>query len=189
MEDIISEMNPHFKLLVGLGNPEEKYRLTYHNTGRLFLEYILHHSSLAEGVGEDNLVFSPHGECETLALGGITFARSLLPMNQSGGATLSALRYVGCTPKELLLVHDDADIALGRYKCSFGRGAAGHLGVSSVIRALGTKEFMRLRIGIRDRPGKAGDMVLAVISEAHLQRLHSAFSALTEKLTAKDTFC
>ncbi len=67
-------------------------------------------------------------------------------MNESGSAVARPLR---TSPSTLLLIHDDSDLPLGSYRLMFGRGAAGHHGVESVIKALGTKEFWRLRVGVR----------------------------------------
>lgn len=70
-------------------------------------------------------------------------------MNESGQFVKKALKKSGAKPEELLIVHDDSDITLGNYKLSLNRSAAGHHGVENIIKALGTKAFWRLRIGIR----------------------------------------
>lgn len=125
-------MTPEFKpetikLVVGLGNPGTRYARTYHNAGRLAVR------ALADAP-------------ETGFATGCRFFMPSTFMNESGMAVKRALRV---KPKALLLVHDDADLPLGSYRLAWARGGAGHHGVESVFRALGTREFWRLRIGVR----------------------------------------
>jgi len=88
-------------------------------------------------------------------------------MNESGKAVKEAVKYFRAKPEEILIIHDDSDIELGKYKISFGRGSAGHQGVESIIKSLGTKNFWRLRIGIRrTKRKKAGEFVLKKITPA-----------------------
>ena len=70
-------------------------------------------------------------------------------MNESGRAVDAAVTYFKIKPADLIVAHDDSDITLRRYKLSFGSSSAGHHGVDSVIGVFGTKNFWRLRIGIR----------------------------------------
>ncbi len=104
-------------------------------------------------------------------------------MNESGKAVKEAMKYFKIKPEEILIVHDDSDIELGKYKISFGRGSAGHNGVQSIINNLKTKNFWRLRIGVRPttnnrRPTtqiKAGDFVLKKISKKNLEIFEKFF--------------
>ena len=78
-------------------------------------------------------------------------------MNKSGQSVAPAAKFFKIKPKNIFVIHDDADIALGRAKLSFGRSSAGHKGVESVMRALKSKDFWRFRIGIggkRDMPAE-----------------------------------
>jgi PTH1 family peptidyl-tRNA hydrolase len=131
--------------IVGLGNPDEEHVGTRHNTGRIALLYFLkkqhvplpvasakHASLIAEGeVGREKvLVMWP----ETY-------------MNKSGSAVVKAVKSAKAA-KNLIVVYDDIDLPLGTYKISCGRGSGGHRGIESIIRALKTKNFIRIRIGI-----------------------------------------
>ena len=97
-------------------------------------------------------------------------------MNSSGAAVRKAVKRKEIDSKNLLIIHDDLDIDLGEYKLQKGRGAAGHNGVQSVIDALGTKEFWRLRIGI-GRPPEGLDP-----AEYVLERFTNSELKIIEKL-------
>lgn len=105
--------------IVGLGNPGKEYELTRHNTGRL---------ALADFARDHKVIFPD------------TF------MNKSGKAVKPLIKSKKAAEK-LIVVHDDLDLPLGRFKIVFGRDSAGHKGVESVIRAIKTKDFIRIRVG------------------------------------------
>lgn len=131
-------------LIVGLGNPGEEYRQTPHNLGFLTVE------RLSEDAGvrvtrpeEDALVGSGQ-------IGGrqALLAKPLSFVNRSGGPVKRLLRRYNMTPHQLLVVYDELDLAWGRLRLKQKGSAAGHNGMQSIIDALGTSEFPRLRIGI-----------------------------------------
>ena len=157
----------NIKLVFGLGNPGEKYALTYHNTGQLYINYI------AQGPFKKyrNFEFSKEGD--------LIFIKSIAFMNDSGLAAKEALEYLGLQIENLLVVHDDSDIPLGEYKLSFNQGSAGHNGVQSVAQHLKTQKFFRLRIGVRENQrGKAGEFILKPISKRALATLKQVFSRI-----------
>lgn len=137
-------MTDHYTI-VGLGNPGEKYEHTRHNIGRAVLNMFLEkHSGPAwHKKSHINALVSE-------VILGDTEVQLILPetyMNNSG----SAIKKVVTNTKQaeqVIVVYDDSDIALGDMKLSFGRGAGGHKGVESIIQSLGTKDFIRVRIGI-----------------------------------------
>ena len=136
-------------LIVGLGNVGEKFRNTRHNAGREFVMALQKTAALPEFRCEKkwNAEVSEGKVGKTKVL-------LLLPdtmMNKSGSAVVLAARFYKEKPKNLVLLHDDADIALGRIKLSFAKRSAGHKGVESVKRALGTWDFWRFRIGIQKK--------------------------------------
>ena len=169
-------------LWVGLGNPENEYEGTYHNVGRLAFDHFLK---------EEGASFrrEPNGRFEYLRAPGRIYVRSLVFMNRSGEALRAALKYFRRTPQDLLVFQDDSDLYLGDFKVSCGRGAAGHHGLESAIQTLGTKDFCRVRIGIRPEAGrqrpKAEEFVLRRISRRDEKTLQSVFKAI-EKLMVKE---
>ncbi len=168
------------KLVVGLGNPGEEYRKTYHNAGILFTAYLAENAGAFGKAAQSALVTmrknGPYWVADTK-----TF------MNESGLAVRAALTARKLRPEALLVAHDDSDIPLGEFKFAFGRGAAGHRGVASVIAALGTNQFWRLRIGVRSQSGKAGAFVLRRISPAHGDTLAAVCGIAYRKLAKNVT--
>lgn len=146
-------------LVVGLGNPSLKYKKTAHNAGFRVVNLLREQTDLP-ALAKDNTLNS-------LTTKGFLKEKKvalLLPltfMNLSGEAVRKAVKRFNISPEKMILVHDDIDLPLGTIRFSFSRSSAGHKGVSSVIKALGTKEFARLRIGIgKEEKRKAREVVL-----------------------------
>lgn len=142
-------------LIAGLGNPGGQFKHTRHNLGREIAEIFGHENGRHEFRFEKKW----NADVAEIKIGTEKIA-ILLPdtmMNKSGAALAPAARFFKIKPKNIFVIHDDADIPLGRTKLSFGRNSAGHKGVESVMRALKTKGFWRIRIGIggkRDIPAE-----------------------------------
>jgi PTH1 family peptidyl-tRNA hydrolase len=132
-------------VIAGLGNPGKEYEKTRHNAGRNAVKLI---ASL-ESFGE--LVFNK--TANALVSKGLIGGESttlVLPetmMNLSGKAISAFVKSVKAA-KSLLVIHDDLDLPLGTIKMVFGRGSGGHKGVENIMRAIKTKDFARIRIGI-----------------------------------------
>lgn len=132
-------------VLVGLGNQGKEYEKTRHNAGRSAVEFVAKN----EGIGE--FVFNKTSNA-LVAKGEVAGenATLVLPetmMNLSGKAVVAFVKSPKAA-KNLLVIHDDLDLPLGTVKMVFGRGSGGHKGVESIMRAIKTKEFARIRIGI-----------------------------------------
>lgn len=137
-------------VIVGLGNPGKEYEKTRHNAGRNTVEL------LAKQEGFDEFVFNKTSNA-LVSKGAIKkeSATLVLPetmMNLSGKAVAAFVKSAKAA-KNLLVIHDDLDLPVGTIKMVFGRGSGGHKGVESVMRAIKTKDFARIRIGI-SAPGK-----------------------------------
>ena len=149
MQDIVVKLN-NMILIIGLGNPGQKYENTPHNIGRLVL------SSWQEAVNFSDFSFKKNfnafisennfeGEKIILALPE-TF------MNNSGSSVKALAANYKLTAEDIWVVHDDIDLPLGKIKIVKNRGAAGHKGIESIIKILKTKNFIRFRIGIKPKP-------------------------------------
>ena len=133
------------QLLVGLGNPGDKYAGTRHNVGFMALERL----AAAGGVPFKNQAKLQGLFCEVGQ--GASRLRLLMPqtfMNESGRSIRAALDWYGLEPGQLLLLVDDMDLPLGRLRLRASGGAGGHNGLRSTIAHLGGQDFARLRIGI-----------------------------------------
>lgn len=133
-------------LIVGLGNPGKKYSGTRHNAGFMILDHLAdlwQGSSFTKSSQADALV------SEVLVSGHkILLVKPQTFMNNSGKAVMALASYFDILPEQTMVAYDDVDLPLGRIRLAIGRGSGGHRGVQSVIDSLGTRDFLRLRIGI-----------------------------------------
>ena len=135
-------------LVAGLGNPGREYERTRHNAGWVVLDELARRHG-----GSWRSKFS--GSLSEIRLGDLRLAL-LKPetyMNESGRSVSAAARFFKVEPESLLVVHDDVDLEPGRLQARSGGGLAGHNGLRSLARDLGTQDFLRLRIGV-GRPGR-----------------------------------
>ena len=158
------------KLIVGLGNPGGKYDNTRHNVGFSMLDAFGEKYKIV-GKQEDKFL-SWYGK-EQIKFGeenyNVILGWPTTFMNTSGEAVLKLLNWFKLKPKDLIVVHDDVSLNLGKIRIGFNSGAGGHHGVESIIQLLGgDEEFTRLRVGIGPDPGgdKRADYVLRKFTPA-----------------------
>jgi len=147
-------------MVVGLGNPGRKFAATRHNLGFRAVEEFSRQMRLA-GAGERCGSLIERGNVGGEA---VVVARPQTFMNRSGDAVSSLLDWCGAEPGDLLVVCDDVAIDLGRIRVRASGSDGGHLGLRSVIRSVGTREFPRVRIGIRTPTLLDEDLAEAVLS-------------------------
>ncbi|MFT7507461.1 MAG: PTH1 family peptidyl-tRNA hydrolase [Acidimicrobiales bacterium] len=130
--------------IVGLGNPGKEYENTRHNVGWMALDYLIEHAGLPSLFTSSK--YAGRVSEGILADEEITLLCPDTFMNKSG----SSVKKLVAKGNEgnLVVVYDDVDIPLGEIKVSVGRGDGGHNGIKSIVSSLGTKEFIRVRIGI-----------------------------------------
>ncbi|MFH1611698.1 MAG: aminoacyl-tRNA hydrolase [bacterium] len=134
------------KLIIGLGNPGEKYIDTRHNTGFKTVDFLasqLNIETWQEKKDFNSLIAEgSYKEQKIILVKPQTF------MNNSGEAVRKISGYFKVASKDIIIIHDELDLPLGEFKIQEARGAAGHNGVQSVIDNLDTNEFTRIRMGI-----------------------------------------
>lgn len=131
------------KLIVGLGNPGEKYVKVRHNLGFEVLEELVKKLNLVDWSMEDKF------KAEVIKAPEIILVKPLTFMNNSGMSVLKLVDYFKIDPaQDLIVIHDDLDLHLGKIKIRIGGAGAGHHGVESIIKSLGTDQFIRVRLGI-----------------------------------------
>ena len=147
-------------LVVGLGNPGREYATTRHNIGFMVVEELARRHG-----GSWRSKFS--GEVADVRLDGarIALLKPQTYMNESGRSVAAAAKFYKVDPEDLLAVHDEVDLEMGRMQARLGGGLAGHNGLRSMASALRSPEFLRLRIGVgrpeRGDPRPVSDWVLS----------------------------
>ena len=161
-------------LVVGLGNPGPEYAATRHNVGFLVADL------LADQYG---VRMARHKRGHALAAEGrigvpgstthVVLVEPLSFMNDSGGPVKSLMAFYGVEPDRLVVVHDELDIPFTAIRAKFGGGDNGHNGLKSIRRAIGTGEFLRVRVGIGRPPGRQdpADYVLKPYPSAERKEL------------------
>jgi len=177
----MNKINP--KLIVGLGNPGKEYESTRHNIGFLFIDELAHRLKARDFEYQKKLfseiaeaqIRNPKSEIRNKPK--IIISKPMTFMNKSGEAVLVLAKFYKIKPENILVVHDDIDILWSNFKFSFGRSSAGHKGVESIIKALKTKNFWRLRLGIQPSAKKPAS------GEARQGRHISADKIILKKFT------
>ena len=135
-------------LLAGLGNPGEKYKFTRHNIGFLIIDEIQKQMNFPEFEFKkqfQSLISTNHiGSKKIILLKPKTF------MNNSGKAIIAIKKYYKQSLKDILIIHDELDIPLGKFKIKKNQGSAGHNGVESIIKSLDSQNFWRVKVGIEN---------------------------------------
>lgn len=169
-------------IIVGLGNPDGQYEHTRHNVGFMFLDYIAKKNG-CDAFTVDKRLNALTTSC-AIKKTRIQLVKPLTYVNQSGAVVGKVKASSRARAENIILVHDDLDIELGNAKQSFGKSSGGHKGVQSVIRALKTKDFYRLRIGTstsalrkaRTQSGKRRDrFVLDFVLSTFSKKEHELF--------------
>ena len=138
-------------LIIGLGNPGEKYLKSRHNAGFMILRAVIPEDWTSEK-HEKSLISHM-----TIIERELCYAMPQTFMNNSGLAVKSLKNKYGVSPENIVVIHDDIDLPFGTWRIQYGRGAGGHNGVQSIIDQIGTNEFIRIKVGIApmDSDGKA----------------------------------
>ncbi len=131
-------------LFIGLGNPGLKYKNNRHNIGFQVIEVL----SRRWGISLNQQSCSAHWGRGSFAGQAVVLAQPDTFMNLSGRAVFRLMAYFEASSADLLIIHDDLDLPLGRLKFVARGGAGGHRGIASIIQTLHTTEFVRLKIGI-----------------------------------------
>jgi peptidyl-tRNA hydrolase, PTH1 family len=155
-------------LVVGLGNPGSQYAGNRHNVGQMVLDelsrrcgapFSLRNTRSAKAaVAETRLGVLPGGAPGPRVI----LAKPATYMNTSGGPVAALAQYYGAAADRLVVVHDDLDIQFADVRLKLGGGDGGHNGLRDIVKALGTKDFLRVRVGVGRPPGRvdAADFVL-----------------------------
>lgn len=142
------------KLIVGLGNPEDKYTGTRHNLGFEVINKFFHKINSSNTNWENNSKFN----AELVIINSeLILAKPQTYMNNSGIAVAKLAKFYKIEPDDTIIIHDDIDLELGHIKVRSGGASAGHHGVESIIKDLNTDKFIRIRLGIGNLKSLSGE--------------------------------
>ncbi|WP_448059282.1 aminoacyl-tRNA hydrolase [Cellulomonas hominis] len=170
-------------LVVGLGNPGPEYAGNRHNVGQMVLDELARRSGVSfsarsggvlsrrpqAAVAEARLGTAPGGAPGPR----VVLAKPTTFMNVSGGPVAGLARYYDVPAERVVMVHDELDIPFAEIRVKIGGGEGGHNGLRDTTRALGTKDYLRVRVGVGRPPGRqdAADYVLADFSKTERKDL------------------
>lgn len=159
-------------LIAGLGNPGIKYSKTRHNIGFLVIEEIAQRIGLEFKTEEDfRISRGSIRDRDVILIEPLTY------MNLSGIAVKKAIRRFNLTPEDLIVIHDDLDMETGKLRIRKRGSSGGHKGVESIISSLGSREFIRVKIGIgRDRELPVEEYVLRKFKREEIPLIRDAIS-------------
>jgi PTH1 family peptidyl-tRNA hydrolase len=186
------------KIIIGLGNPEEKYNDTRHNVGFAVLDKIQaefnfpefsfnkkFNAEISSGTIEIAEAKPPRGGLASKHSAEILLVKPQTFMNLSGESVRAILDFYKLAPEDIIVIQDDIDIEIGTFKLATDSRSAGHNGVQNIIDQLGTQKFVRLRIGIgattTDEPScrlGAHDFVLGKFSKEEEKKINSLFAEI-----------
>jgi PTH1 family peptidyl-tRNA hydrolase len=158
-------------LIVGLGNPGAQYQGNRHNVGQMVLD------ELAGRVGAGFKSHKARAQVVAgrLGIGGprVVLANPMTYMNVSGGPVSALANFYGISPDHVVAVHDEIDIPFNTVKLKIGGGEGGHNGLRDISKALATKDYLRVRVGVGRPPGRmdTADYVLRDFGTAELKEL------------------
>lgn len=174
------------KLLIGLGNPGDKYTLTRHNAGFMFVDYLYDHNEISKPWKFDKYVNAEVAQIQ-LDTTEVLLAKPQTFMNRSGETAVKLVIRNTISPNDVYIAHDDLDIKLGEFKVSLGKGPKLHNGISSIEEMWKTKEFWRIRIGVENRtepiPGET--FVLSNFVKEELSLLDNTFKEIVNSVQFK----
>jgi peptidyl-tRNA hydrolase, PTH1 family len=172
-------------LIVGLGNPGEKYKNTRHNAGFMVLDALSKKNNLSVFSLDKNF----HAEISQNVITGqkIILAKPQTFMNLSGGAVKEIASYYKIPSENIWIVHDDIDIVLGKIKISRDSGSGGHNGIKSIIENLETQNFARFRVGIQPEKGKPKNVENFVIKNFTKSESNKQKEAVKKTVLAIET--
>ena len=163
-------------VVVGLGNPGPRYAGNRHNVGHMVVDELAHRvgASFRGFRGKAQVADARLGTLPGGAPGPrVLLVRTTSYMNVSGGPVASVLAMAGGTPERLVVVHDELDIPFGQVRLKSGGGEGGHNGLRSISAAIGTRDYLRVRVGIDRPPGRQdpADYVLGDFSQVQRKEL------------------
>lgn len=163
------ELPPEW-MIVGLGNPGPEYRGTRHNVGFAVLDELAKKNGIKIAKSKNKALYGQG----SIGGSGVLLVKPLTYMNRSGEAVAPFARQYGIKPDRILVVADDMDLAVGRVRLKPKGSAGGHNGHKSIIQALGSSDYPRLKIGIGTPKKESIEHVLSKFDPEEVQAINDA---------------
>ena len=170
------------QLIVGLGNPGKEYEVTRHNAGFFFVDALA--SEWHTSFSLQPKFFAEVAQAKVKGVD-VWLIKPTTFMNRSGMAVAALANFYKIPPQAVLAVHDELDLSPGDARLKVGGGAGGHNGLKDMIKALGTQEFMRLRLGI-GHPGHRSQVASFVLHACSKTERSALDDAITRSLNVMD---
>ena len=170
------------RLVVGLGNPGGKYEATRHNAGFWWVDLVAHRE---RATFRRESRFQGSAAKASTRHGDLWLLKPETFMNNSGQAVAALAGYYKIAARDILVAHDELDLAAGGIKLKFGGGLSGHNGLKSIAASIGTQDFWRLRIGIghpRDNAASEREVVDYVLHAPRVEEQNEIDNAMTRAL-------
>ncbi|MFO7560128.1 MAG: aminoacyl-tRNA hydrolase [Desulfobacterales bacterium] len=167
-----------FRLVAGLGNPDKLYSATRHNIGFMVIDALAEKYSIPVEKKKSDVLFG-QGKIDGST---VLIAKPMAFMNRSGPPIRKLAEYFGISGEEIVVIHDDIDLAFERLKIKMKGGHGGHNGIRSMTGAFGNGDFARIRIGIGrpEGPREVTDYVLGKFSSEENEKLGRVISMAGE---------
>lgn len=162
------------RLVVGLGNPGIEYENTRHNIGYMFLDYITNNQTFIINKKFNAMEYETNVKGEK-----ILFIKPLTFMNLSGESVIKYVNYYKIKISDVLVIQDDLDMEIGKYKLMYNHGDGGHNGIKNIILNLDSREFLRLKIGISKANINTKDYVLGKFNSVEKNVINDVFYQLS----------
>ena len=167
------------KLIVGLGNIGKEYENTRHNMGFMLVDRYLQYKNITDKFKEK---FNAMYVETTINNEKVIFIKPTTYMNNSGIAVRAFLDFYKLNSEDILVISDDLDLDLGKFRLRRNGSSGGHNGLKSIISHLGTDGFKRLRIGISNDKDDVINYVLSKFSKKELNEIDTMFDTLVDVL-------
>ena len=162
-------------IIVGLGNPGQRYEKTRHNIGFDTVDYI--DKSCVGSRGIKRMLHS--SLCDKCVLDGyiVYIVKPQVFMNNSGMSVRNVMSYYRMKPNQLIVIHDDTKVKLGEFKSKKGGSASGHNGIKSIVQHLHTDNFIRIRVGVGEKPEEfdMSKYVLSRLTDSEYKSIENKF--------------
>lgn len=168
-------------IVAGLGNPGRKYENTRHNAGFLAIEYICNELDFRLDRSKYNALFAQ----KTVEGKKLLFLDPQTFMNNSGQSIVQAMNFYKLKPQQLIVLCDDISLAPGKLRIRRSGSAGTHNGLRSIVDCMGSQDFVRIKIGVGERPNPQYDLadwVLSSFTSAERKALEEVFSAVLDSV-------